>query len=73
MGSQPANHTARPAAVAVSHLVDDLVAPLEAVVNLLYLIRISGSDAEARERFAILAETKMQEIVQIMKRHDPAA
>jgi hypothetical protein len=60
-------------AATVSHLLNDLVGPLEAVMNLLYLIRVSGSDTEVREQFIKVAEDKLQEIVQIMQRYDPAS
>jgi hypothetical protein len=73
MGSQQFNGEDRPAAAAVSRLLDDLVAPLEIIINLLYLIRVSGADAELRDRFLALADSKLQEIVQVMKRHDPAS
>jgi len=43
--------------------------PIEAVINLLYLIRASGTDVEVHDRFIAAAEGKMQEIVQIMKKY----
>ncbi|HYK34934.1 hypothetical protein [Alloacidobacterium sp.] len=55
--------------VKLTHLLDELTMPIEAVINLLYLIRASGTDVEVHDRFIAAAEGKMQEIVQIMKKY----
>jgi hypothetical protein len=53
----------------VSQLLHELVLPLEAAINLLYLIRVTESDATARNRFVALAEAQLQEIAQIMAKY----
>ena len=73
MGSQSRGGADRHTAAPISRLLNDLVGPLEATINLLYLIRVSGADAEIRDRFVIVAEDKLQEIVKIMRQYDPSS
>ena len=55
--------------ITVASLLNELATPLEAAINVLYLIRASYSDAELHGRLVVIAEQKLQEIVQIMKKY----
>lgn len=59
--------------VTIAALLDELTMFLKEVINLRDLIRVSGSEVELHDRLLTIAEWKLQEIVQIMKRYVPPA
>jgi hypothetical protein len=73
MSSRPSSIAELRAAATISHLIDELIEPLESATNLLYLIRAFDSDAESRTRFATVAQDRLQEIAKIIRRYDPAS
>lgn len=61
-----------PWTASVPNLLSDLSMPLEAVANLLYLLRKSDLSAEYRDQFVTMAEDRLKDVAAIMNRYDAA-
>jgi len=57
---------------AISQLLNKLALPLEAAINILYLMRVTAPHGELHDRLVSVAEQKLQDIVEIMKKSGDA-